>query len=240
MWLEAPIEETDKKTGITKRSYENKENQRGTPQGSPISPLLSNIYMCLFIKLWKTAGCNKTFGAEIVNYADDFVICCKYGSEYAMKSMRHLMGLLELTVNEEKTQLIKMPEGRFVFLGYEFLQLHSWKMNKKYIGMRPSQKAMKSLREKVHIKTAANMGCLSADIVVKGLNRIIRGWANYFNAGAACKPFENMHRYIAGRFRHWLGRKHKWKTKGYKRFTDDQLCEAFGLINLKDHIPKYS
>ncbi|HEX2711947.1 MAG TPA: reverse transcriptase domain-containing protein, partial [Candidatus Acidoferrales bacterium] len=72
MWLEAPVEETDEQ-GKKHRSTHNRDSGRGTPQGSPISPLLSNVYMRRFVLGWKKLGHEKRLQARIVNYADDFV-----------------------------------------------------------------------------------------------------------------------------------------------------------------------
>ncbi len=76
MWLVAPVEETDER-GRKQRTTRNKDMKRGSPQGAPISPLLSNLYMRRFILGWKVLGHEKRLGANIVNYADDFVICCR-------------------------------------------------------------------------------------------------------------------------------------------------------------------
>ena len=70
MWLEAPVEETDER-GNKRRSTRNRDEGRGTPQGSPISPLLSNLYMRRFVLGWKKLGHEKRWKAYIVNYADD-------------------------------------------------------------------------------------------------------------------------------------------------------------------------
>jgi group II intron reverse transcriptase/maturase len=195
MWIEAPVEEKEEKSGNTKKSYENKDKRRGTPQGAPISPLLSNIYMRRFILAWKSVGFEREYGAKIVNYADDLVICCRRNGEKAMYNMRRLMETIGLTVNEEKTKLVIMPEGSFNFLGYEFRTLYSWNKAKKYIGTRPSQKTLKNLTEKIRKVTARNMGCLEISQVVKRVNRIARGWANYYSIGAVSKAYN---RFSAG------------------------------------------
>jgi RNA-directed DNA polymerase len=119
MWLEAPVETCDRR-GRTQRTTRNKDDGKGSPQGSPISPLLSNIYMRRFIRGWKTGGHEKRLRAHIVNYADDFVICCRTGADEAMATMRSMMSKLKLTVNETKTQLCVLPDDAFVFLGYTF------------------------------------------------------------------------------------------------------------------------
>ena len=110
MWLEAPVEETDER-GRTQRTTRNKDEGRGTPQGSPISPLLANIYMRRFIVGWKILGHEQRLDAHIVNYADDFVICCRGTADEAMTAMRRMMSKLKLTVNETKTRLCRVARG---------------------------------------------------------------------------------------------------------------------------------
>jgi RNA-directed DNA polymerase len=126
MWLEAPVEETDEK-GNKHRSTRNRDEGRGTPQGAPISPLLSNLYMRRFVLGWKKLGHEKRLAAYIVNYADDMVICCRGRAEEALAIMRDIMTTLKLTVNETKTRVCKLPEEKFDFLGYSVLQKHTEK-----------------------------------------------------------------------------------------------------------------
>ena len=76
MWLEAPVEETDE-SGRKQRTTRNKDEGRGTPQGGVLSPLLANLYMRRFVLGWKVGGHEERLDAHIVNYADDFVICCR-------------------------------------------------------------------------------------------------------------------------------------------------------------------
>ena len=121
MWLEAPVEETDER-GNMHRSTRNRDEGKGTPQGAPISPLLSNLYMRRFVLGWKKLGHEKRLGAHIVNYADDFVICCRDRAEEALTTMRDMMSKLKLTVNETKTRVSRLPGEKFDFLGYSALQ----------------------------------------------------------------------------------------------------------------------
>ena len=109
MWLEAPVEETDE-SGNKRRSTRNRDEGRGTPQGSPISPLLSNLYMRRFVLGWKKLGYERRLKAYIVNYADDLVICCRGKADEALVKMRDMMTKLKLTVNETKTRVCKLPE----------------------------------------------------------------------------------------------------------------------------------
>src|SRR4030095_9978198 len=103
-----PVEETDDR-GRTKRTAEARDSRRGIPQGSPISPLLANLYMRRFVLGWKKLGLEQSLGTRIVTYAADLAILCRKGkAEQALQRIRELMGKLKLTVNEEKTRICKV------------------------------------------------------------------------------------------------------------------------------------
>jgi hypothetical protein len=105
MWLECPVEETDDK-GRRRRTTEARDNGRGIPQGSPISPLLANLSMRRFVLGWKKLGLERSLGSRLVIYADDLVVLCRTGNaEAALHYLRELMGKLKLTVNEDKTRI---------------------------------------------------------------------------------------------------------------------------------------
>src|ERR1700730_1238418 len=153
MWLECPVEETDDR-GRTKRTTEARDRRRGIPQGSPISPLLANLYMRRFVVGWKKLGLEQSLGTRLVTYADDLMILCRRGSaETALHHPREIMGKLKLTVNEEKTRICKVPEGEFDFLGYTFGRMYSPETGKARLGYRPSKKSIKRMVERVHALT---------------------------------------------------------------------------------------
>jgi RNA-directed DNA polymerase len=150
MWLECAVEETDDR-GRKTRTTEAKDKRRGIPQGSPISPLLANLYMRRFVLGWKKLGLEQSLGTRIVTYADDLVILCRKGkAEEALQRLREIMGKLKLTVNEEKTRICKVPEGQFDFLGYTFGRMYSKTTGKARLGMWPSKKSVRRMVEKVH------------------------------------------------------------------------------------------
>jgi len=148
MWLDCPVEETDDR-GRKARTTEARDKRRGIPQGSPISPLLANIYMRRFVLGWKMLGLERTLGTRLVTYADDLVILCRRGkAEEALRRLREIMGKLKLTVNEEKTRLCSVPEGEFDFLGYTFGRMYSMKTGQARLGFRPSKKSIKRVGRK--------------------------------------------------------------------------------------------
>jgi hypothetical protein len=116
---------------------------------------------------------SRRFNARIVNYADDFVICCKGQADEAMTAMREIMGRLKLTVNEEKTRICGLPEGRFDFLGYNFGRCYSTKTGRPHLGTRPSKKSIQRIIEAVHMHTSRSTALLEAAELVSRLNRAL-------------------------------------------------------------------
>src|SRR6185295_19318822 len=146
MWITAAVEDTDER-GNKKRATRNRDEKRGLPQGSPLSPLLSNLYMRRFVLGWKRLGYEQRFGGSIVTYADDLVICCKRGADKA------------------------------------------------YLGTRPSKKSVSRLITSIHERTAHRTCLLDAEELVQDLNRMLRGWANYFKLGPVSKAYRAVDQY---------------------------------------------
>ncbi len=231
MWLVSPVEERNARGHIV-RTTQNKDQGRGTPQGAPVSPLLSNLYMRRFVLGWKTLGHAEQFQARIVNYADDFVICCRGTAKQAQAAMRSMMERLRLTVNEAKTKLCRVPEETFDFLGYTFGRCYSPKTGRAYLGTRPSKKKVRKLCETLRAQTSRRFLLLDAEQIVVRLNRQLRGWANYFCLGPVSSAYHAVDRYVTNRLRRWLCEKHKAPGAGTSRFPDEYLYQELGLIRL--------
>lgn len=231
MWLVTAVEEIDERGG-RHRTTRNKDEGRGTPQGSPLSPLLSNVYMRRFVLGWKTQGHNANLKAEIVNYADDFVICCRGTAEAAMAQMRSMMEKLKLTVNERKTRKCRVPEESFDFLGYTLGRCWSARTGRSYISPRPSAKKIAALKRKMSEETSKAKGWMPVESRVVKLNQMMLGWSNYFCRGPVSSAYRAIERHARERLRHWLRRKHKLKSRGTTQFPDGVLHEELGLIRL--------
>jgi hypothetical protein len=161
MWLECAVEETDDR-GRKKRATEAKDSGRGIPQGSPISPLLANLYMRRFVLEWKRRGLEKRLRSRIVTYADDLVILCRRGkAEEALHRMREIMARLKLTVNEEKTRICKVPESEFDFLGYTFGRMYKRTTGQVYVGVRPSKKSVAAAQAQTQAQAGRGLSTLA-------------------------------------------------------------------------------
>jgi group II intron reverse transcriptase/maturase len=232
MWLEAPVEERDD-AGRCRRTTRNKDEGRGTPQGSPTSPLLANIYMRRFVRGWKTGGHERRLGARIVNYADDFVICCRGTAAEAMTAMRDMMSTLKLTVNEAKTRTCRIPEETFDFLGHTFGRNYHPRTGEAYLGAKPSRKKIQRLCREISEMTGRRRTLIPVEAQVIQINQKLRGWINYFRLGTVSRAYNVVNQHVTYRLRRWLCAKHKVRGPGYSRFPDRYLYRTLGLFKLQ-------
>ena len=230
-WLTMPVEETDDR-GRVHRTTRNKDEGRGVPQGAPISPLLSNLYMRRFVLGWKVLGHEKRLDAHIVNYADDFVICCCGTAAEAERAMLRMMSQLKLTVNEAKTRVCRLPEESFDFLGYTIERCYSPRTGRAYLGTRPSKKQVGRLVARISELTSRQTLLRDAQELIGQINRLLRGWANYFCLGPVSKAYRAVDAHVTLRLRRWLCAKHKVSSGGYSRYPDRYLTERLGLVRL--------
>jgi len=218
--------------GNKHRSTRNRDEGRGTPQGSPISPLLSNLYLRRFVLGWKKLGHEERWKAYIVNYADDLVICCRVRAERALAEMRTMMSKLKLTVNESKTRVCYLPEEKFDFLGYTFGRCYSMRKGRVFLGTVPSKKRVQRICRAISDETGRDKVWQDSKTIVARLNRMLIGWANYFCLGPVSKAYSAVDLHARRRLRRWLCDKHKEPRPAYKRFPEASLHSVYGLVQL--------
>src|SRR4051795_7525804 len=230
LWLKAPIEERD---GDGKRRMSGgKGSSCGTPQGGVASPLLSVIYMNRFLKHWRLTRCGEAFCAHVISYADDFVILSRGHAEEALAWTTAVMTRLGLTINEVKTSVKDARRESFDFLGYTFGPQRYRKDGHWYLGASPSKKSVQRIKTKV------------GDILVSGnkepwpkvchrLNRLLLGWSAYFGYGTRMPAYRAVDNHVDDRARAFLRKRHKGQGRGTRRFSDDQVFGALGVLRLR-------
>lgn len=227
-WLTAPVVEVV--DGRPVQTTEARRTKRGTPQGGVISPLLANCYFRRFLLAWHSHGHRDQLDAHVVNYADDFVICCRPGNaEAAMTRMTALMTRLGLEVNATKTRIARLPEEHFDFLGYTVGRFHG-KDGRPYIGTRPSRKSVKGLLRRIHARTTRQWYADEPEGTVARLSSLIRGWCGYFDQGPVVDIYDLIRRYTERRVRRWLLRRAGRLGAGFAQIPDEFLYEKLGLF----------
>jgi RNA-directed DNA polymerase len=230
LWLKAPVEERD--DDGTRRMTGGKNSKQGTPQGGVISPLLANLYMNRFLKHWRGTGRGEVYRAQIISYADDFVVLSRGHAAEALAWTGRVMAKLGLALNEAKTAIRDARRERFDFLGYSFGPHRYQKDGHWYLGASPSKKSVLRLKAKVSdILVPGNIGAWHD--VRDRLNRLLRGWSTYFCYGTRLLAYRAVDNHVYDRVRHFLVRRHKVPSHGTRRFPREAVFGALGVVHLR-------
>jgi len=213
MWLRAPV--VEKKDGGRPTV---KRNDRGTPQGGVISPLLANIYLHWFDKVFHRAdGPAQWAKAKLVRYADDFVVLARYQSKQLGGFIEaKLEGWMGLEVNREKTRVVdlKEPKTSLDFLGYTFRFVRDRHGGiHRYLSLEPSAKALAREREALREMTGPEQSHTPLPELIQGINRHLKGWGKYFNLGYPRKARRQINSFIRDRLTSHLQRR---SQRGYR------------------------
>lgn len=231
-WLDAPVEEKDE-NGRPRR----RRNEKGTPQGGVVSPLLANIYLHWFDRAFHAKdGPAQWAKAVLVRYADDFVILSRKAEgaigEFVAEKIE---GWLGLKINREKTRVINLREqGETLdFLGYSFrLERDRHGRKLRYWSMHPSKKAIAREREKLREMTDASRCFVPLPALIAQLNRHLKGWSNYFRPGYSRDAFRQVNCYVRERLWRQLRRRSQRPWHPAEGTTAYAHLKKFGLIYL--------
>jgi RNA-directed DNA polymerase len=229
MWLQVPVEEKDEDG--TRRWTGGKAQKRGTPQGGVISPLLANLYLNRFLKHFRQCGKNQQWQAQIVAYADDFVILSR---GYAVEAKQWAQAVLErmgLVLNEQKTSVRNARQETFDFLGYTF-GLRYWRDRCTYLTAWPSRKSLGRLREKIH-HLLEPWQLRPWPAVRDQLNLLLRGWSQYFGYGSLGRAYSLVNHHVEERVRHFLRRRHKVRLGAVHRWPKAAIFGPLGVMLLR-------
>jgi RNA-directed DNA polymerase len=230
MWLKTPVEERD--GDGRRRMNGGRHSTRGTPQGGVVSPMLANLYMNRFLRHWRRSGRNAAYQAQVVSYADDFVILSRGCAEEALAWTRQVMARLGLALNEAKTSIRNARQERFDFLGYSFGSHRDRRDGHWYLGASPSKKSVQRLKGKVSAILAAGNQAPWPEVCVR-LNSLLRGWTTYFSHGTRRVAYRAIDNHVYHRVRRFLGRRHKVSSLGTRRFPAEAVFGELGVLQLR-------
>jgi RNA-directed DNA polymerase len=199
------------------------ETGAGTPQGSPISPLLANIALHVLDQAWARGG--RSLGM-LVRYADDFVILCptQQRAEQARRLVAEILATLGLHLHPDKTKIVRLTKGRqgFDFLGFHLHKVASWRWRGRwYLQRWPATRAMNTIRAKLREATDRRFVGHSLAWIVGNLNRVLRGWGAYFRHGNSARKFADIDSYVHERLAIFASIKHglHYHRNWTRRFT---------------------
>jgi RNA-directed DNA polymerase len=230
MWLKTPVEERD--DDGKRRMSGGRCSSSGTPQGGVVSPMLANVYMNRFLKYWRLSGRSSAYQAHVISYADDFVILSRGYAEEALMWTRQVMVRLGLALNEAKTSIRNARQESFDFLGYAFGPHYYRKDGHRYLGASPSKQSLLRLKERVgEILVPGNQAPWAE--VRDQLNRLLRGWSAYFSYGTRLVAYRAVDNHVYHSVRRYLVRRHKVKSRGTSRFSDEVVFGERGVLRLR-------
>jgi RNA-directed DNA polymerase len=209
MWLESPVVEGGGSSGEPEKWS---RSEKGTPQGGVISPLLANLYLHWFDKVFCRSSEAMWAKAKLVRYADDFVVLTpRYvGHQLIQLIEGKLETWLGLEINREKTRVVNLKEegASLDFLGFTFRYYNDLKgQGHRYLNVSPSAQALKKEREKLHELTGVSQTYVPLPTLIQNLNRHLDGWASYFRFGYPRVAFREINWYVRDRLKHHLRRR---------------------------------
>lgn len=217
---------------LTGEAIRGRQQEVGAIQGSPISPLLSNIYLNLLDKVWMEKMTNRYgWNAQIVRYADDLIVLSSRPVEKVLDILRGYLNRLELPINEEKSRITTAEKG-FNFLGFAFKRNYSPKYQKQVTHMYPTSEAIKRIIRKITLLTYRSRLHEPVEKIVKELNASLIGWTEYYRHTACSRKFRKVQGHTNRRLRKFIMKKKHSRKAGYKELPDEKLYNIYELVNV--------
>jgi len=184
----------------------------GSPQGAVVSPLLSNIYLHPLDLHWE----REVKATKMVRYADDLVVLCRWKPpETYMPKLRQFLARLRVTVNEDKTRIVRAQDG-FDFLGVHFRKQPTRRdPRRSFCCCWPSRRSMQRIRDKVKAVIDRNTRPTLKE-KLEQLNPVLRGWSAYFNWLNSAQHFRKVDQYVTFKLRRWLQAKHQRRRRAFR------------------------
>jgi RNA-directed DNA polymerase len=209
------------------------DTETGTPQGSPLSPLLANIALHVLDEHWATSS----HLGVLVRYADDLVVLCRtrQRAEKAQQRVAAILTPLGLHLHPDKTRIVSLAQGRdgFDFLGFHHRLVKSWRWRGRYYLQRwPSTRAMGSIRAKVRERTDRRYASAPMEVTVGSLNPVLRGWGNYFRHGNSSRKFAAVDMYVHQRLARLASTKHGLRGINWVHRFDRRWLQSLGVHRL--------
>ena len=205
----------------------------GTPQGGVLSPVLANVYLHRLDRQWAERG-----HGVLVRYADDLVVCChsKREAEAALSALRSILAEMGLELKEAKTRIVHLTDGGegLDFLGFHHRRVRGERGYKhlRFLARWPSREAMQRARDRIREITNSKRLRDPVGVIVKDLNRFLRGWANYFRYGNSRLHFTRITTYALRRLALFVAKRHK-RRSGYGMTVVAFVSpNRMGLVNL--------
>jgi group II intron reverse transcriptase/maturase len=210
------------------------ENGAGTPQGSPISPLLCNVALHVLDAEWARRGSKL---GMLVRFADDFVVLCRSRTraEQALRQVTAILAPLGLQLHPDKTRIVRLTGGEqgFDFLGFHHHKVESWRWRGRYYLHRwPSDRAMRQIRAKVREATSRRDVGRAVEWVVADLNHVLRGWGAYFRYGNSGRKFAQLDSYVRERLAIFASIKHGRHGRNWQRHYTWAWYSRLGVFSL--------
>ena len=214
-----------------------RRTEQGVPQGSPLSPLLSNVYLNLLDRVWERRGYSEKLGARLYRYADDMAVLCRGNPRSALSELTKVIERMGLELHPDKTQIVKVEQG-FDFLGYHFVRRRSQRTGRRTFYIFPAQESQKRIRANIRNFTHRRAP-IEPKEMFRRVNDTVRGWTNYYQHINGSEAFRTLQRFINLRMRKYLSHRHHKRGPGYRRYPNATLYRM-GLIYIGSGRVRYT